>query len=154
MNTPGWIGGLLSAALLPLTAAAWAQESRIWDGERDAIKPTVGIRRRNVPAADSGQLRNNHEAKVYLLTRVWLFNTSQPARSTLTVQSPQDQFAAPADATNGFTVKLTVDLKKPDGGKSILEIPNVLNVRLRRHDPLDRTRQNYPAFKMPDGSVP
>ena len=55
---------------------------------------------------------------------------------------------------SGFTVKLTVDLKKFDGEKSILEIPDVLSVRLRQHDPLDRKRQNYPAFKMPDGSVP
>ena len=30
----------------------------------------------------------------------------------------------------------------------------MLSVRLRQHDPRDRKRQNYPAFKMPDGSVP
>jgi hypothetical protein len=60
----------------------------------------------------------------------------------------------PAGATNGFTVKLTVDLKKFNGEKTILEIPEVLRVRLRQHDPLDRQRQNYPAGKMPDGSVP
>ena len=91
---------------------------------------------------------------VELLTLLWLFNTSQPAQSTLTAQSPQAKFAVPANATNSFTVKFTVDLKKFDGKKDILEIPNVLTVRLRQHDPLDRNRQNYPAFKMPDGSVP
>ena len=89
-----------------------------------------------------------------LLTLLWIFNTSQPAQSTLTAQSPQAEFAAPANTTRGFTVKFTVDLKKFDGEKSILEIPDVLVVRLRQHDPLDRKRQNYPAFKMPDGSVP
>lgn len=30
----------------------------------------------------------------------------------------------------------------------------MLRVQLRQQDPLDRKRQNYPAFKMPDGSVP
>ena len=91
---------------------------------------------------------------VELLTLLWIFNTSQTARSTLTSQTPQAEFAAPATTTSSFTVKFTVDLKKFDGEKSILEMPNVLGVRLRQHDPLDRNRQNYPAFKMPDGAVP
>ena len=91
---------------------------------------------------------------IELLTTLWLFQTAQSAQSTLTAQAPQAAFAAPANTTNGFTVNLTVDLKKFDGEKSILEIPEVLRVRLRQHDPLDRKRQNYPAFKMPDGSVP
>jgi hypothetical protein len=91
---------------------------------------------------------------IQLLTLLWLFQTSQPAQNTLSAQTPQADFAAPTNASNGFTVKFTVDLKKFDGEKSILEISNVLSVRLRQHDPLDRKRQNYPAFKMPDGSVP
>ena len=91
---------------------------------------------------------------IELLTFLWLFNASQPARSTLTAQAPRAEFAAPANTTNGFTVKFTVDLKKFDGEKTILEMPNVLSVRLRQHDPLDRSRQNYPAFKMPGGSTP
>jgi hypothetical protein len=84
----------------------------------------------------------------------WLLGAFQPAQSTLTVQAPQAEFAAPANTTNGFTVKLTVDLKPFDGTKEILQIPDVLSVVLRQHDPRDRNRQNYPAFKMPDGSVP
>jgi hypothetical protein len=89
-----------------------------------------------------------------LLSLVWIFNTSEPAQSTLTAQAPRAEFVVPLDATNGFTVKFTVDLKKFDGEKNILEMPGVLGVRLRQHDPGDRRRQNYPAFKMPDGSVP
>ena len=58
------------------------------------------------------------------------------------------------DATDGFTVKFTVDLQPFAGEKTVLEIQNVLSVRLRQHDPLDRNRQNYPAYRMPDGSVP
>jgi hypothetical protein len=91
---------------------------------------------------------------IELLTFLWLFNTTQPAQSTLAAQAPQAQFAAPANTTNGFTVKLTVDLKKLEGEKNILEIPGVLRVSLRSHDPRDRKLQNYPAFPMPDGSVP
>ncbi|MCX7007143.1 MAG: hypothetical protein NTY53_07830, partial [Kiritimatiellaeota bacterium] len=91
---------------------------------------------------------------IEMLTLLWLFNTAQPAQSTLTAQTPQAEFAAPANVTNGFTLKFTVDLKAFTGEKSLLEIPQVLDVRLRQHDPRDRKRQNYPAFKMPDGSVP
>lgn len=91
---------------------------------------------------------------VKLLTLLWLFNASQPAQSTLTTQTPQAEFAAPANPASSFTVKFTLDLKSFAGEKNILEIPHVLGVRLRQHDPRDRNRQNYPAFKMPDGSVP
>lgn len=91
---------------------------------------------------------------VQLLTFLWIFNPSQPPLSRLTAQRPQAEFAPPAVAATTFTVKCTVDLKKFDGRKDILEIPNVLKVCLRQHDPRDRRRQNYPAFKMPDGSVP
>lgn len=91
---------------------------------------------------------------IELLTFLWMFNTSQPALSTLTAQSQQAELAVPAIATNGFTVKLTVDLKKFDIERNLLDIPQVLRVRLRQHNPQDRNRQNYPAFKLPDGSVP
>ncbi|MCX6877377.1 MAG: hypothetical protein NTW21_26745 [Verrucomicrobia bacterium] len=91
---------------------------------------------------------------IELLTLLWHFNTAQPAQSTLTAQAPQAEFAAPANQTNGFTVKFALDLKKFDGDKTILEMPDVLSVRLRQHNPSDRGGQNYPSFKMPDGSVP
>jgi len=91
---------------------------------------------------------------VELLTLLWLFNTSEPAQSTLTGQAPQGEFAAPANATNGFTLKFTVDLKKFAADRNILDIPGVLYVSLRHKAPYDRNRQNYPAFKLPDGSVP
>ena len=58
---------------------------------------------------------------VELLTLVWLFNTSQPARSMLTAQAPHGQLVAPDDtaAAKTFTVKFTVDLKKFDGERII-----------------------------------
>ncbi len=90
---------------------------------------------------------------IQLLSLVWLFNTAQQPHSTLTAQAAQAEFGAPA-AASGFTVKLTADLQPFAGEKTILSIADVLTVRLRQHDPHDRNRQNYPAFKMPDGSVP
>ena len=91
---------------------------------------------------------------VALLALLCLLDSSRPALSTLTAQVPQAGFEAPADPTTGFTLRFTVDLRDFDGEHEILAVPDVLGVRLRRHDPLDRTRQNYPAFSMPDGSVP
>src|SRR5262249_2367052 len=41
-----------------------------------------------------------------------------------------------------------------EGEKNILDIPEVLRVVLRQHNSQDRARQNYPAFKLPDGSTP
>jgi hypothetical protein len=98
--------------------------------------------------------RQGDEQMVELSSAIWLFNSTRPAHGTLTAQSPQTELAAPADTAKGFTVKFTVRLKTFIGEQTILEIPNVLGVRLRQHDPLDRARQNYPSFKMPDGSVP
>ena len=91
---------------------------------------------------------------ISLLAFLWFFNTSQPAQSILTSQATLAEFNMSAGSTTSFTIKIDLDLKKFTGEKTILEIPDVLNVSLRQHDPLDRSRQNYPAFRMPDGSVP
>ena len=40
---------------------------------------------------------NSTTARIELLNSLWLFNTSQPAQSTLTAMAPQAKFAAPAD---------------------------------------------------------
>jgi len=90
---------------------------------------------------------------LHLLTLIWVFNATQPALSTFSETMSQAEFAAPG-VSNSFTVKFTAALGPVETAKSILEIPNVLNVGVRPHNPLDRNRQNYPAFKMADGSVP
>jgi len=87
---------------------------------------------------------------IYIIPAV----NAQPAKSMLDSGTQQAEFGSPSNTKNGFTVKFTVDLKKFEGKKTILEIPNVLTVLLRQHNPLDRRRQNYPSFKMQDGSVP
>ena len=101
-------------------------------------------------AADAPQAA----AKIELLTPVSVFNTTQPAQSTLTAQNTEAEFTTPTDALLGFTVKLAVNLKPTGREKEILSLPGVLRVCLRPHDPRDRKLQNYPAFPMPDGSVP
>lgn len=91
---------------------------------------------------------------IELLTFLWLFNTSQPPQSTLTSIVPQAEFIINENAGKNFTVKFITDLKKFDSDRTILKINNVLTVNLRQHAVSDRKRQNYPAFKMDDGSVP
>lgn len=91
---------------------------------------------------------------IELLAFLWVFNPTASAQSMLSAQAPRAEFAAPAEAQGGFTVKLTVNLEQTDSKKEILSMPGVLRVSLRAHDPRDRHIQNYPAFAMPDGSVP
>jgi hypothetical protein len=91
---------------------------------------------------------------IELLTMLWMFKSAPPAWSALSARSPQAEFAAPANPTNGFTVKLKVVLRPFAGEITILDIPETLAVALRQPDPNDRARQNYPAFKMADGATP
>ena len=71
---------------------------------------------------------------------------------SLAAQPPREKPVA--GARNRFRLRIAANLKPFDAYAPILDIPGVLTVRLRRHDPSDRARQNYPAFPMPDGSVP
>lgn len=95
-----------------------------------------------------------HSPVVDLRSVAWVFDTRQIPVSSLTGGIPESEFGGTSGLISNLTVKFTVTLKRFEGDKKILEIPNVLTVRLRHHDPRDRNRQNYPAFKMPDGSVP
>lgn len=82
----------------------------------------------------------------------WTFRADAAPDGTLTRRYPQGSFVASCDTS--FSVRFTVRPKAFHGEVVILEIPRVLKVVLREHDPADRSGQNYPAFKMPDGSVP
>lgn len=64
------------------------------------------------------------------------------------------EFDGPPERAAAFTVAFTLNRNQFQGERRILEIPNILDVRLRQHNPRDLRRQNYPAFKMPDGTVP
>lgn len=102
----------------------------------------------------NGNAVNPEKVHIELNSSPWSFNTSLPAQSKLTIQSPKNVLSKPSDISKGFTIKFVVDLKKFDSEKVLLEIPWILNVSLRQHDTKDHTRQNYPAYKMPDGTVP
>lgn len=124
------------------------------------LAPLAALHAASAPAgipaavADPASSLARVPAGIQLRNGSWRFDTSRPPQSTLTAQSPQAEFPAPADTTQGFTIKLTVDSSELDREAKILEIPDVVSVCLRRHDPRDRSRQNYPAFPMPNGSVP
>jgi hypothetical protein len=102
----------------------------------------------------AGQNSDGARQVLELLPSAWRLNPKQPELSSLSTQNPQADLAAPANATNGFTIKLAVNLRKFAHEKSLVEIPNVLYVSLRQHSSSDRARQNYPAYPMPDASVP
>ncbi len=76
------------------------------------------------------------------------------AKGTLSTGNPKGEFVSDNELTRTFSVLFALEVKAFGAEHKILEIPEVLLVRLRQHDPVERNRQNYPAFKMPDGSVP
>lgn len=93
-------------------------------------------------------------ARLERLSNQWKLNTPTVAQSQLTATLSADSLSAPKEIEKGFTIRFNVDLAVPTFDRPILEIPEVLTVCLRQHNPLDRNRQNYPAYKMTDGTVP
>ena len=84
----------------------------------------------------------------------WKFIPVKPACGTLSHEKPYSTFKADGIRSDGFGVRFSVDLSETGKEKTLLEIPGVMDVQLHLADPAKRDRQNYPAFKMPDGSVP
>ena len=60
----------------------------------------------------------------------------------------------PSVLQKSFSLTAQIDIQRFESDTEILSIDDILSVRLRQHDPKDIRRQNYPAGKMPDGSVP
>ena len=104
--------------------------------------------------AGSNETVKQKPVRIEHLSSLWHFNFTQPAQSVLTSAIHQSELTVPDDIEKGFTIKFSVDLKSFAGEETILEIPQVVHVRLRQHDVKDRRQQNYPSFKMPDGSAP
>lgn len=92
-------------------------------------------------------------AKIDLLSHWWKFTPVTPAQGTIAKGSKSGEFTT-QDPAKGFTIKFNVNLEKSEGQQNILEIPGILSVHLRRDSPDVRDRQNYPAYKMSDGSLP
>ena len=49
---------------------------------------------------------------------------------------------------------MLVNLQPFSGEQMLLEVPGLITIKLRQADPGNRDRQNYPAAKMQDGSLP
>lgn len=92
-------------------------------------------------------------AKINMLSHWWNFSPTAPSQGVIEHGANKGEFLT-KDPSQGFTLIFNVDLKKTEGQQNILEIPDVLSVYLRRANPDVRDRQNYPAYKMTDGSVP
>ena len=93
-------------------------------------------------------------ATISLLPDSWeAVSRPQPA-SQLGNGTFSDTLPEIADIKDGFSITFRGRFTEPTRERRILEIPGVLDVNLRQHNPLDRDRQNYPAYPMPDGTVP
>ena len=92
------------------------------------------------------------QTQVDLISKYSSFKFPGSSYISLTNQNPSKELSPIKDST--FTLKFTVNTKEVREEKTILDIPEILTVVLRNHDPNDRKQQNYPAYKMPDGTVP
>ena len=92
-------------------------------------------------------------ARIELLSNYWKFNIPATSQGSISKSIPQGQFAT-TDPAKGFTIKFNVNLSKFEGEEKLVEIEDVIYARLRRANLTERKRQNYAAFKMPDGSLP
>ena len=92
------------------------------------------------------------QAQVNLLSPMWSFDFPDAPKSAINTQNPAATIGLPADST--FTIAFTINIKDIREEEKVLEIPEIHSVILKNHDAGDRKRQNYPAYKMPDGSVP
>lgn len=67
---------------------------------------------------------------------------------------PEDTLPSVNHLEDGFTLSFNMKLDKVKEENVLLEIPELLSVCTRLHNPKERNGQNYSAFPMQDGSVP
>ncbi len=96
--------------------------------------------------------QNQQGVKLMLRATPWRFSGGK-AQSTLSSKKTKATFTVPFDSSS-FTIKMRVNLKIGNSTINLLSIPEVLSVGTFQHDPKNRKGQNYPAYPMPDGSVP
>lgn len=100
-----------------------------------------------------------HEAsdtptKISLRSRSYSFNESVPAAGILEADNSEGALELGPGSVKSLTVRMSVKMGVPGEEASLLDIPGVLKVSTRRHDPSVWGPQNYPSFPMPDGNVP
>lgn len=107
-------------------------------------------------ASVQATLGESHSAsQVRLRSIIWGFPAEgKVAISAVSTRKPQAEFASPRELNRSFTVKFSIEVKDCPADRVVLNIPAVLQVRVRQHDSKERARQNYPAYRMADGSVP
>ncbi len=105
-------------------------------------------------SASCGRTAAKDMASLTLLSDSWESVGNWDPVSRLGGDICSDSLPAVSDIKKGFTVTFRARLAEPTRERRIVEIPDVLEVNLRQHNPLDRDRQNYPSYKMPDGTVP
>lgn len=85
-------------------------------------------------------------------------NVELPVSPTVFAQLDKKRPEGPLPSVNkledGFTLSFCIRLDKAKMENVLLEIPNLLTVCTRLHNPKERNGQNYSSFPMQDGSVP
>jgi hypothetical protein len=99
-----------------------------------------------------GCVEKRQAVKLVLRSSPWKFSKAS-ALSSLSPQQTSATFRVPSDSSS-FTIKMRVNLTAETSTKTLLNIKDVLKLSTRQHDRKDRKLQNYPAYPMPDGSVP
>lgn len=95
----------------------------------------------------------NTAGKIHLLSPYFLFKTASSPNGVL-IKESKGSFFAGKNREEGFTIKLSVNLREFNQQQTLLEIPGIVSINLKQADPSNRDRQNYPAYTMSDGSVP
>ena len=117
------------------------------------LRTAIGVLLSGLFAQAPVQAKGDH-AGIKLISNLWSMSYPDRPSSALSKEETVDVFQAPENVASGFTVRMDISLCLPTSERKLLEIPGVMDVLIRQHDPLDRTRQNYPSYRMPDGSVP
>lgn len=68
--------------------------------------------------------------------------------------NPSDSLQHVNNWTDGFTITISATLDKPSSENVLLEIPQMLKLSTKLHDPADWVTQNYPSYPTTDGDVP
>ncbi|OJY88216.1 MAG: hypothetical protein BGP13_06645 [Sphingobacteriales bacterium 40-81] len=93
-------------------------------------------------------------AKLHTLSPYFLFTASGTPSATLSTSRPKGDFTTDNTRQESFTIKMLVNFQPFSGEQTLLEVPGMITIKLRQADPENRDRQNYPAAKMQDGSLP
>ena len=97
------------------------------------------------------QPADEHGARVELLSNCWDTSTSNPVIAELDGRNCSGSLPVLEDVTKGFSVRFSADLSVPNRDRHLLQIPEVLDVCLRQHNPLDTGKiirpLKWPTFR-------